>query len=1150
MIGVIIFMTKEDIIKYIEANYQLFTDVTFIGEYYKLATYNIESGYESVNNLYAILKELPDVTKQELIGYFKDSDYIQYLLAYSYTKSHYKLEFIYNIATNKITEDTDEIIQALYSELASKFNQTEIINITKKINNNMIKTELANNIIDLEAKTQVFNEIHSTVSEKDKRILQDIEQCETEEEKFILAKQIFTDIAKLDAIKLLSYETNIYTIAKTLTTDNALLEAIQYLSNEEYIFYIAEKINSNEYKFKIANNLKEEDFKYKLAKTITEDDYLIPLIDSLTRLDYIIELAINILKKDESIIKCLERCESVDTKLKLINALKKDEIRLQQLQQLHKNVDNYKQIFTVIINTKNPHNLYLYRDLIIDIFNQVDSASKLEIIELIIQVNNPIISNQCYEFLYDYLVEYFVKETDIPADKIKYVSSLFGNRIFEYLRNPQFKTLLISLNENEFYKLYQLFNYQEFNMSDVNGIYNSLIQQKFNVEYKEEREFFSTLLSNIGNQDYTNISIILEKISKTPNILQLFNNSRIKKIINENFEELIQIPQNENEFQYFLHQLINKIINEQNESKRDLLIVLLHDIAEINVNLLRDKYVNQSMSNEGINENLQLLCIPDKQKNINEFLKKDVFYIIETLSNISYRGLSEEIKDLLNHTSIIVECIKFRKNPQNFKSEIISKQELTKKYLHHFNLLLNIAYEQGLITNSLSENIVRYEVQPNIDYYDLLVEINPETLKNQILPNNDLYEAIKSTMHKLKLASWGDSFYSILQYLELEMNDETIGNLINKAHKIPFHKIEPTKPYDSIQTINIYTSASRIEKSIYGIDNYSFLAGNPAPNTSGWKKEERLIQSLNLYRRMFERNTITIPPINEVVSLKNNRNIRIVVGDTINPINMTLGERTGACMRIGGQADSLLNFCNTNPNGFHIRFEDPNTGKLISRVSGFRNGNTVFLNQLRFSLDSKYCTQDIIQACENAAEKIITLAQQQNDQIDNVIVSPGCAMADSGLPRILFFDIDDIKEGYSDFYSDIRNEGIILKTTNYNELVPIKLSGPKKEYPVSRQRPIVCQNSELASQQLNRLLSLESLLTQDSPQVIEVFENIPNAIVGEDWYIYTKENGEVISGVINGITEERKKRAVDELVKYYSNYNKYFESNKQNEYHK
>ena len=112
------------------------------------------------------------------------------------------------------------------------------------------------------------------------------------------------------------------------------------------------------------------------------------------------------------------------------------------------------------------------------------------------------------------------------------------------------------------------------------------------------------------------------------------------------------------------------------------------------------------------------------------------------------------------------------------------------------------------------------------------------------------------------------------------------------------------------------------------------------------------------------------------------------MGNFTSPINLTHGERTGACMRIGSNADSLYHFCLEDENGFHITFKDPKTGKYISRVSGFRNGNTVFLNELRCSLKpNKYSDADLEAFCQKTAEMLITKSKESGYPIDNVWVS-------------------------------------------------------------------------------------------------------------------------------------------------------------------
>ena len=57
---------------------------------------------------------------------------------------------------------------------------------------------------------------------------------------------------------------------------------------------------------------------------------------------------------------------------------------------------------------------------------------------------------------------------------------------------------------------------------------------------------------------------------------------------------------------------------------------------------------------------------------------------------------------------------------------------------------------------------------------------------------------------------------------------------------------------------------------------------------------------------MYERSSITVPSGEMVSELSNGKNIKFSIGDIYNPIALTYGERTGACLRIKGAFDDLF----------------------------------------------------------------------------------------------------------------------------------------------------------------------------------------------------------------------------------------------------
>ena len=109
----------------------------------------------------------------------------------------------------------------------------------------------------------------------------------------------------------------------------------------------------------------------------------------------------------------------------------------------------------------------------------------------------------------------------------------------------------------------------------------------------------------------------------------------------------------------------------------------------------------------------------------------------------------------------------------------------------------------------------------------------------------------------------------------------------------------------------------------------------------------------------YNRKDITIKPIDRIIRINDN-NVIVNLGNFTNPIGLTYGERNNTCMRIGGQADSLLNFGIDNINGFHCRLIDSDTFEFVSGFSGFRNGNSVYFNMVRKSMCEKYSDGDIV----------------------------------------------------------------------------------------------------------------------------------------------------------------------------------------------
>ena len=329
----------------------------------------------------------------------------------------------------------------------------------------------------------------------------------------------------------------------------------------------------------------------------------------------------------------------------------------------------------------------------------------------------------------------------------------------------------------------------------------------------------------------------------------------------------------------------------------------------------------------------------------------------------------------------------------------------------------------------------------------------------------------------------------------------------------------------SFADMNSYTSA--IYKPLFEQENCSFLIHNPRPNESSMSKDDRIQKAKDYYTKMYERESITVPPIRKDYEIGENKKLKVVLGDVANPINLTLGERTGACMRIGGAGKSLFDFCALNENGFHIRFEDPETGKFISRVSCFRNGNTIFANQLRNSLDSKYSSEDLIKCLEKVANDLIGISKDSEMPIDNVVISNSFAAKNKGITIDL--GVSDIKSGFNYFYSDVTNNAILLTSSNEGKLVPVQLSTNLPKYQPLRLETKKYLDNESAVNAVNHIKTVEKMLTGEPLENTELVKDAKIAITGEDWYIYVDQMGNIHNKVIDGINKQRRIYASNEM---------------------
>lgn len=519
---------------------------------------------------------------------------------------------------------------------------------------------------------------------------------------------------------------------------------------------------------------------------------------------------------------------------------------------------------------------------------------------------------------------------------------------------------------------------------------------------------------------------------------------------------------------------------------------------------------------------------------------------------------------------------KINKNIGNIRKKIYI---ITEKALEDEEFRLP-ALDRALAIPDFVDKVKKEVVIPKrVSCYKELKKLNVQAIVNNVISNPKKYNLLLSIIEKYRIFEWGDIFTPSIKELGfgVEINDlvpfinsfnriydleirrlkkEYIDNaniIIAKMKKdgLPEDKItriinEKAEEYaeEKIKTsingfyilkytINVSALPSCYQL-ILGPEDYDFVRRNPPNNSSVCQDvNKRLRRACQVYLRGFKMTKVSIPSFIEDVEIKNDKKIRVIVANRANPKNVSHGERTGACMRAYGYADGrgqgddndLFAFCSSNFNGFHITFMDPETNEYISRVSGYRNGNTVVLNELRNSLNiSKYSDLDVVKAMQQIARRLIELTKDSELPIENVICSSDCAL--TGYKRI---NLDgDMRGKIYKGYKNVESPAVILATTgeDLEHPVEIKPSSTHPEYDCVRIPPIEYSSESISRNvliEMQRIVGIKYCLEHEEDKLAfesldidfdELNKSYEYIIVGQDWFVALDIKGKVSYNII------------------------------------
>lgn len=923
-------------------------------------------------------------------------------------------------------------------------------------------------------------------------------------------------------------------LIKQLKSDEEKLNMLDELNDEYYKLVIIKGFKSDKLKLEALKGIKNQYAKLEILQSLMHLSYndAVKFISDMSK-DILKAEVISLLSTDDEKEKCLSLLTTDFSKAYVIRRFDEDLYKQRAINEL--TIENYKADVIISINSKS---------IILEEIKKLTNKSfKLSIAQYYLR--EPIslqILAQC-KVPYSYLKKVIDNYGFIPDDigiphpfvdiysealslKLEHLSTFvdkFGLKTLNFINNENLQSL-INLDDEMFNKYINLLTDDnlKLNMSIINDMLNAYLSSQFKKENEDLCNIFSMIRSTIDNGNE------LELINTIKFIINSFIDSQA-------LENGIIYDLNSNDEHYKLYKLLNEIIENYSNLKGfssslilgdTLALNKLHDITNYYIMYYKNHYIN-SLTEKTLSS-MNLKRVYNKNNLIKYLMQKQVTpkMLLKIVKPVKDKlGLSRNALNLIEDEETLNAIFKFKKNPSiSFDDDSIRNKVL--ENLVVFNEIFSKLYDKDLLPSPNYKDI-EFEYVPrditNEEYINLICNINTPHLCD-LMKDENKYNDLIEILSKYKFLGFGYTFSSELDKMGLISGIEASYILINYYEQIRNHlnefdnnKCQNVTMINMLKLISTFGENSIKYKMLFGESDYFLLKTDPAPETSlNMFAEDRLKSASEYVKRMYQRNYITVPAFDQNITLENGKTINVVVGNSTNMMNLTYGERTGSCMRIGGVGESLFDFCITNPNGFHIRFSSE-SNNFISRVSGFRNGNTVFLNELRYTKDDNYSDDDLVNCCSKVSDMFIELTKNKNYPIQNVIISKCFAMMNDKTKEKVCLPVSNIKAGLGNFYSDVSSINAVLLASSSNiDQLKINLGGENTDrYALVRDKICRYEANEIEQIQEHkaRLEIINQLLSGvDFCDVVyekKEISEIKSASFGEDWYIIIDDDGNI-----------------------------------------
>lgn len=728
---------------------------------------------------------------------------------------------------------------------------------------------------------------------------------------------------------------------------------------------------------------------------------------------------------------------------------------------------------------------------------------------------------------YPNIVAAFAKEASIVnRENFEKFIIRFGSETLMYLNKNIVS--IINLGKNDFEKIMDIFSKENMTLDRVatEALLTSIMQRKFRVEKSEIYNIFHSFERWMLKKDKENIDKCLRKIDSISGINVL---SKIKEEFND------------------YDDFLNKLTNKNGKA-----IEVLHSITNEFIKKEREKYCKENM--EFVYSKLKFKKRFERKTAKKTFInEEETKKIAKKIKNMAKKPieLTQKEKMLLKDEELLLKVIEYKKSLNNGKQKADNKELLV--WFDVLDDILDKLYEVRFFEKYYEEKYgkkcrpveIQLEYIPvetkTKDVLEILSNINSSYLKKNLLDKEKTFEKLKKEyISKYKILGWNNNFDNVFKWADCSFDILTASNMINF-----FYVIEPkiTNITSFIDYGNCYGLTSKKHNILFGKENSDLIAADAGRNKSSLTKQERFKEAVDALKLAYIKKKTTIYPLNEEIELSD-KSIFVNVGNFTNPINLTYGERTDSCLRIGGAFEDLFDFCLVNPNGFHIRFTDSENGEFISRVTGIRNGNTIFLNQLRHSESDDYSDEDICNALKETSKILIERTKKSNCPIENVIITTDFAF-DKEKYKIQEknLGIDDLSEKlYNLNFNYKDSKGYVLCSVYPENEIEYKFGEENsEEYNVLDDNIVIESDKQKIYEAVCKTHIVDLLLKEVPLEYIDLsfvdekiskFEPV-KCIYGDSFYVIFDKKGKEEHFTLFNINRDKKKRIeskINELI--------------------